>query len=582
MVEFKLPTIVERARRVPDQDDWMRVADMRIGSITERRVFAIAAGLIAAVLYKDVWALAWIAAAIAAVSLERPFWRWALARVSEGRPPHLAAAALVFAVAGIYGALSFVLWTEPGPSGDVIGALFLSAIVLSSVLTLRFASILVLAAVTPTALYLGVMPLIWTPPTTFEGALALVISVVFIIIFSVSIWWRMVQSDAAERHARRSAEAARVAAEHAKASEAAFLAGMSRDLRTPMSMVLGAAAMLRRADLKAEERATVDAMLEAGDVLVAVLDDILQGVSAKSETRIKLAAISPAQIARSILGTWRPRAEDKWLELFLDLDPSAEDPVHVDPARVKQILFSLVSNAVRYTDYGGVRVHVAAAHHGDGRRLLTFRVADTGPGLTLAKAEAYLAGRADGGMGASGSLARSRALARAMGGDITVETSPGEGAAFTLTLDVADGASENDEADAEFALQRLAVLIVDDHQMSRQFAASLLRELGAQCVLAESGPAALALLAQHPFDLVLLDINMPEMSGYDVVRALRASGGENAATPVLALTAASTQEDRRRCAASGMQGFVAKPVVAADLFAEVWRVLDERAARRAA
>lgn len=573
--------------RLPDAAGWRRVADIRLASIRERMIFATGAGAVATLIYQDMWALAWIAATLTTIILERMMWRHVNAELAAGKtPPAAQLAAVAFVQSWVSGSLALVLWRNHEAGGDVVAALFLSAILLSSMVTLRAAPPLAIASAVPAIAYVALAPLMLGGPLDAARFGAILAGLVFLVAFAGSIWTRMAQADRAERLALEAAQEASAEAARAHATKTAFLSGMGSELRTPISMVLGAAALLRRADMSPDDRATVDTMLDAGDVLVAVLNDILDAARVEAgEARITLAPVSPAQIAHGVVKTWRPRADDKWLELFLDVDESAHAGVMIDAARVKQILFCLVSNAVRFTDHGGVRVQVSATPSGEARQLLTFRITDTGPGLTEARAQAVLDGRAAPAADGSGlNLARSRRLARAMGGDILAESIVGDGATFTLTLDV--DMARDDAAPAEPqqapAAAALRVLIVDDHAVSRRFAAGLLGELGAQCTLAGDGAEALALLEVGRFDLILMDINMPEMSGYDVVRTLRASGGAGAVTPVIALTAATTPDDRRRCFEAGMEGHVGKPISAADLFAEIFRVLDADAARRAA
>lgn len=582
-----LTEAVHRLMRLPDAAGWLRLADVRVASARERIVFAAGAGCVAALLYGDIWALAWMAATLTAIGFERLMWLRVRGGIAAGRPaPALALGAAVFALSAVSGSLALVLWRNHAEGGDVVAALFLSAILLSALVTMRAVPPLALASAAPAIAYVAVAPLMLGGPLDETRAATVLAGLVFLLAFTASIWTRLAQADRAERTALEATQAAQAEAERAHAAKSAFLSGMGRELRTPISMVLGAAALLRRADMAPDDRATVDTMLDAGDVLVAVLNDILDAARLEAgEARITLAPASPAQIAHGVVKTWRPRADDKWLELFLDVEESAHVGVMLDAARVKQILFCLVSNAVRYTDHGGVRVQVSATPSGEGRQVLTFRVTDTGPGLTEARAQAVLEGRAAIGADGSGhSLARSRRLARAMGGDIMAESVVGDGATFTLTLDA--DVARDDATPAEPhqapAAAALRVLIVDDHAVSRRFAAGLLGELGAHCTLTGDGAEALSALRDGRFDLVLMDINMPEMSGYDVVRTLRASGFASAATPVIALTAAVGPDDRRRCFEAGMEGHVAKPVSAADLFAEIFRVLDAAGARRAA
>jgi len=588
MGNLRLPGPFAALARQPDPDGWGRLIALRLTSMRDRMAFALCAGLAATLLFKDVAGLGWIVLAALGVVGEQAYWRRCQARIAAGASPDMAVLAVVlFAIAANYSSLCLVFWRHMHERGDVLGATFLSAVIVSSVVTLRAAPALAAASALAPVSFLVVTPILFGDATTPADGLATVTGGVFLATFAFVVWTRLAESDRAERAAVDAAHAASAEAARAQAAKSAFLAGMSRDLRTPITMVLGAAAMLRRADLAPADRAAVEVMLESGDVLVAVLTDVLDAARVESgAARFALAPASPAQIAQGIVQIWRPRAQDKWLELFLDVDPSAQAMALVDAARIKQILFCLVSNAVRFTDHGGVRVHVSATTVADRRVLATWRVADTGPGIAPMRAEALLDGRGGaGGDGAGMSLARSRALARAMGGDISVESAPGDGAVFTLSLEtdlVSDASAPAAAGPATTgAGTGLRVLVVDDHAVSRRFAISLLTELGASSSEASSGQEAIDLLAAARFDLILMDLNMPGVSGFDVVNALRTSGRPGADTPVIALTAAATPDDRERCIRAGMDGHVGKPVVAADLFSEIWRVL-EPAGRRAA
>ena len=582
-----LSQVIEAAFRAPNADGWRKLIAMRLGSMRERTILAVCAGLVSWALFDQPLALIWSAVALCAIVFERLYWRRSLVGLDKGAPPIIAVAAgIVVFVATAYGALAALLWPQTALHGDVIAALFLSAVVLSSVVTLRAAPVLALCAIAPSVGYIGILPRLTNAAEPAPAQIATWIAVLFLATFAGSIWFRLAQADRSERTALEAARKAAHDAELAHAAKANFLTGMSRELRTPITMVLGAAAVLRRADLAPAERASVDVMLDAGEVLVAALNDVLDAARIEAgEVGVCLTRASPAMIALRIVQTWRPRAEDKWLELFLDVDANVPTAVMIDPVRVKQVLFCLVSNAVRYTDHGGVRVQVSASPIDADRYRLTFRVSDTGQGLTAARAEAALEGRSSGiGEGSGFGLALCRKLARAMGGDIVAESARGEGSTFSLWLDVAIGA----DADAPSTLTTrapatsygLQVLVIDNHAVSRSFAADLLEELGADVTVAADGGEGLALLNVRPFDLIIADIGAPGASSADIARATR-RGDDGPRVPVIAMSADLDAETRRRCIEAGLDGAVGKPVIATELFGEMSRILDAKGRRAA-
>jgi CheY-like chemotaxis protein len=219
---------------------------------------------------------------------------------------------------------------------------------------------------------------------------------------------------------------------------------------------------------------------------------------------------------------------------------------------------------------------------------LTVRVTDTGPGMAPEQLERLFTpfdqtkasvARTHGGTGLG--LALSRELARAMGGELRVESRLGRGSTFVLSLPLAQAAPlvavVPIDAEAEATARPLRLLVVDDHEINRRTMALLLEAAGAEVTAAESGAEALALLGAEPFDAVLSDVNMPEMDGLALARALRAASGPNQLAPVIAVTGGDSEEERAACRAAGMSGCVSKPIDPRALYAALDAALAEAA-----
>lgn len=384
-------------------------------------------------------------------------------------------------------------------------------------------------------------------------------------------------------------------AELASRAKSEFLATMSHEIRTPLNGILGMAQALEGSSLTDAQATQLRIIRESGDMLTAVIDDVLDLARIESG-RIALNP-APVDLVDLLSGTvdlFRARAAEHGTTLRFEVAPATPDRAVLDPVRVRQCLANLVSNAVKFTRDGAVTVTLAARPiAGAPGWKLTLGVADTGIGIDPA-AQARLfqpftqaaqtTARDYGGTGLG--LAISRKLARQMGGDITLTSHPGAGSCFALSFRAAPAPAQamptphGPLADIQGVdhLQGLVVLVVDDSAVNRRVARFLLEPLGIACIEAEDGAQALARLAETPVGLVLLDMHMPVMDGPGTLRAIRASGQGWAALPVIAVTADAMPGERARCLAMGMQGYVAKPVQRAALGAEITRVLTARPA----
>lgn len=394
----------------------------------------------------------------------------------------------------------------------------------------------------------------------------------------------------------RETAAGRAEAQAANNAKGRFLAQMSHELRTPLNAILGMGhSELRRAtDDLSRERLNV--LIEAADGLSTILDDILD-MSAVQEGRLPIRPVtaSPrAEIAASV-GLFRPSVEEAGLTLHLTLSPEIPALAHFDPKRLRQCLSNLLSNALKHTTQGGISVHASLAPHAGAPPVLRIEIADTGRGISDTDSvvifDPFVRGissmpNVDGrGLG----LAISRALARQMGGglDLVPKNHPLPhhplgpewqcGAVFLLTLALphidAPPTAQPTRAANPTSLQGRRIMTVDDIGTNRLVTLSYLGHLGAQGTEAAGGAEALSQLADQPFDLILLDMNMPDMDGLEAFRRIRALPGAAGRVPVIALTADATEDHRTHYLAQGLDGYLAKPLTPDQLEAELLRLL---------
>jgi len=360
---------------------------------------------------------------------------------------------------------------------------------------------------------------------------------------------------------------------------------MSHEIRTPLQGVLGQLSLLQGEALQPAERQHVQVARESAQQLLAVLNDVID------VTRIEAGRVHvipapcrvPAVVAQ-VVELFRPSAAERGLALEMSCAPDVPEVVMLDVVRLRQILVNLISNAVKFTERGGVRVSVEARREDDARRaVLSLGIDDTGIGMdaaTLAglfqrfhQGDASIS-RRHGGSGLG--LEISRSLARLMGGDITVTSTPGQGSRFTLTLPVAvaqdrAGAAApvpaNDAPAPAPVLPRrvLDVLVADDNAINRRFVGHALQALGHRCELADNGQAALDKAAQRRFDLVLMDRHMPRMDGIAATRAIRALPAPAGTVPVVAITADVMAETADQAAEAGVTAMLYKPMQKDDI-----------------
>lgn len=375
-------------------------------------------------------------------------------------------------------------------------------------------------------------------------------------------------------------ETARGLADQAMRAKGEFLAAMSHEIRTPMNAVIGMAALLRATQLDAEQRESVDIIRTSGEILLTVINDILDFSKIESG-KLEFESV-PFNVADCVAGAvdlLAGRAREKKLELRTDIAPGTPAVIKGDETRVRQILVNLLSNAVKFTEHGGIHVQVSSRPRPDGLAEIEFRVRDTGIGIPLDRRDRLFqrfsqvdasTSRHFGGTGLG--LAISKRLAELHGGGIGVESEPGRGSTFYFTIAaavVAVSAPARDAVvgfDEGFAVQHPArILIAEDNLINQKVMVRTLQKFGYAPEVAGDGLAAVAALRRQPFDVVLMDVEMPQMDGPTATRALRAELPAHRQPVVIAVTAHALAGDREQFLAAGMDGYLTKPIRLADL-----------------
>lgn len=614
-------TVVDKA-----ESGWTAAVRQRRGALLQRLASGCAVALVVTPMVGVWFSLSWVVLYIACQGAELLVFS-PVARGDKGEmsPARKVVGCIALAVsATVFGGLSLVMWQTGGPLGGVCAALMLPAIMLSSMMTAARCQPMMIASLAPQMLYLLATPffahLFGAPAPLVMTSAATVVLYVFYVVIT---WQRMSDTTTNLIRAHAEAEDLRLRAERSLANHTAFLAAVGHDLRTPIGAILAGAAELRAPD--PQSRASANLITDAGVMMKALLDDLLDH-SRIGAGRMTVEAndFDLRQMLAQTLQLWRGLADAKGLKLRVEGAASVPRHVKGDVMRIRQVLNNLMSNAMKFTEEGQITLRVQAWSEEPSGYALLFEIADTGPGMTtdqLARLFTPFDQTADGvtaRYGGSGlGLAISRNLVDLMGGRLTVRSAPGQGSRFTVSLVLPKG--ENVEPIAEVVNesrrdiarslasftptvhavaepepeptpepvaaesdaddQPLRLLVVDDHDINRRAVQLILQPLGCEITTAADGLIALERCDEAVFDVIFMDVRMPELDGRETTRRLRAGNGPNALTPVVAVTADTAPEDVAACQAAGMAYFVSKPLTPTALIGALQHVLNDTAAQ---
>ena len=382
------------------------------------------------------------------------------------------------------------------------------------------------------------------------------------------------------------AEKATRIAEAAVKAKQQFLSNMSHEIRTPMNAIIGFTKVLLKTELTAKQKEYLTAIKMSGDALIVLINDILD--LAKVDAGKMTFEQIPFKMSLSIsamLHLFETKIQEKNLELVREYDERIPEVVVGDPVRLHQIILNLISNAVKFTTRGKITISVKLLHEDEEKVIIKFSVSDTGIGIPDSKINKIFenfqqatsgTSRLYGGTGLG--LAIVKHLVEAQEGAISVESKIDEGSDFSFILSFlktnAEADSETETMELHIENKNLKVLVVEDIALNQLLMKTILDDFGFKCDVAENGKLAIEKLGNNNYDIILMDLQMPEMNGFEATEYIR--GKLKSKIPIIALTADVTTVDLAKCRAVGMNDYIAKPVDERLLYSKIVGLVKKR------
>ncbi|NGY38815.1 PAS domain S-box protein [Flavobacterium sp. XN-5] len=389
---------------------------------------------------------------------------------------------------------------------------------------------------------------------------------------------------------KRNAENAASIAENAVKAKQQFLSNMSHEIRTPMNAIIGFTKVVLKTDLTAKQKEYLNAIKMSGDALIVLINDILDlakvdaGKMSFEKTPFKM----KSSIA-SMLHLFETKIQEKNLQLVKEYDSNIPAVIIGDPIRLHQIILNLVSNAVKFTSEGKITVNVRLIDQDEENVTIEFAVADTGIGIPEEKLTTIFenfqqassgTSRIYGGTGLG--LAIVKQLVEPQGGSIKVKSTVGEGSTFSFRLKfqktTADAELETEMLEVDKETKSIKVLVVEDIALNQLLMKTLLDDFGFERDIAENGKIAIDKLLNNSYDVILMDLQMPEMNGFEATEYIRKT--MNSDIPIIALTADVTTVDLAKCKAVGMNDYIAKPVDERLLYSKIVNIVRKHTSKK--
>ena len=388
--------------------------------------------------------------------------------------------------------------------------------------------------------------------------------------------------------ARKEAETSAQAAISANNTKSEFLSNMSHEIRTPMNAIMGFSELLESQVEDLQQKQYLASILSSGKTLLALINDILDLSKIEAgKIELQYAAVSPKNLFDEIGRIFSAKVKEKGLEFFTEIDEKLPKALHLDEVRMRQILFNIVGNAVKFTSSGYVKLKIKGVYFEDKSKIdLIFSVKDTGIGITEGDKniifDAFRQSKKQnsekyGGTGLG--LSITKRLIEAMGGSVSVESSTGKGSTFTIKIknivvaSVEEISEKKDTSSMDnISFRGQTVLVVDDIESNRTLIKETIKKYNLNTIEAEDGKKAISSARKNKPDLILMDLNMPVMDGYEAIRILK-KDKKTAGIPIVILTASAMKEQEEKAKAANCQGFIRKPVRKNKLLRELSRHL---------